>query len=136
MPGLGFWVAGAPPRALGSGGVAQLQAQPRYGAAAVPVSVRLVPPGGAHEVTPSAYCTPYGGEGREDVAPSGGGGAGLLEVRFDAPERAITPGQALVLYDGDVCVGGGVVLQPGRSLHEQAAAEMDDAPHSHVAVNH
>jgi tRNA-specific 2-thiouridylase len=28
-------------------------------------------------------------------------------VTFDAPQRAITPGQAVVLYDGDVVVGGG-----------------------------
>jgi tRNA-specific 2-thiouridylase len=39
----------------------------------------------------------------------------VIEVMFDAPERAITPGQALVLYDGDECVGGGVVLYPGRT---------------------
>jgi tRNA U34 2-thiouridine synthase MnmA/TrmU len=26
--------------------------------------------------------------------------AAVLEVVFDAPERAVTPGQAMVLYDG------------------------------------
>ncbi|WP_137657256.1 tRNA 2-thiouridine(34) synthase MnmA [Listeria newyorkensis] len=30
-------------------------------------------------------------------------------VVFDEPARAVTPGQALVLYDGDVCLGGGTI---------------------------
>ena len=30
-----------------------------------------------------------------------------LHVTFDEPQRAITPGQAVVLYDGEVVVGGG-----------------------------
>jgi tRNA-specific 2-thiouridylase len=29
--------------------------------------------------------------------------------RFDEPQRAVTPGQSLVLYDGDRVVGGGVI---------------------------
>lgn len=36
-------------------------------------------------------------------------GADLVECRFDEPQRAITPGQAVVFYDGDYVVGGGVI---------------------------
>jgi tRNA-specific 2-thiouridylase len=32
---------------------------------------------------------------------------GRVEIAFDAPQLAITPGQAVVLYDGDTVVGGG-----------------------------
>lgn len=32
---------------------------------------------------------------------------GRAEVAFDEPQRAITPGQAAVVYDGDVVIGGG-----------------------------
>src|SRR5258705_7072693 len=34
-------------------------------------------------------------------------GADEIRVSFDKPQRAITPGQAAVFYDGDVVVGGG-----------------------------
>ena len=35
---------------------------------------------------------------------------GLLHVKFDEPQRAITKGQAVVLYDGDTVVGGGEII--------------------------
>ncbi|ELK44819.1 tRNA 2-thiouridine(34) synthase MnmA [Bacillus sp. SB49] len=34
---------------------------------------------------------------------------GTWKVMFHEPERAITPGQAVVLYDGDVCLGGATI---------------------------
>jgi len=35
--------------------------------------------------------------------------AGTLRLDFDEPQRAVTPGQAAVLYDGDVVIGGGTI---------------------------
>jgi tRNA-specific 2-thiouridylase len=40
---------------------------------------------------------------------------GALRARFDASQWAPTPGQFLVLYDGDVCLGGGVIAAPMKS---------------------
>ena len=34
-----------------------------------------------------------------------------IRVEFDAPQRAITPGQAVVLYDGDTVLGGGTIVE-------------------------
>jgi tRNA-specific 2-thiouridylase len=34
---------------------------------------------------------------------------GQLQLHFDDPQWAVTPGQSAVVYDGEVCLGGGVI---------------------------
>ena len=36
---------------------------------------------------------------------------GMARVVFDQPQRAISPGQAVVLYQGDVVIGGGTIVK-------------------------
>ena len=41
-------------------------------------------------------------------------GPDRLRVVFDEPQRAITKGQAVVLYQGDTVVGGGTIGEMGE----------------------
>ena len=45
------------------------------------------------------------------VAPDPHGGADRLHVRFAEPQWAVTPGQSVVFYDGELVVGGAVIDQ-------------------------
>jgi len=47
--------------------------------------------------------------------------AGAVRVRFDTPQRAVTPGQSVVFYDGEVCLGGGVI---DRRLKDDVSDKM------------
>jgi tRNA-uridine 2-sulfurtransferase len=42
------------------------------------------------------------------VTPAGDRSA---SVRFEIPQRAVTPGQSAVFYDGDIVLGGGIILK-------------------------
>ena len=62
---------------------------------------------------PSAYCR----LGSGDSAPP------ALRAIFMDPARAVTPQQAFVMYDGEVCLGSAPVLRPGRTLKELGELE-------------
>lgn len=37
--------------------------------------------------------------------------ADRIRVEFETPQRAVTPGQSIVLYHGETCLGGGIITQ-------------------------
>lgn len=100
-----FWVSGIPPAKLVAGDAMHLSCKARY------------------NEDPSQCYVEFGqgGVGPSSLFPmpeTSGVLQGQLNVRFKNPVRAITPRQALVLYDGDVCLGGGPIGHVGLTLAE------------------
>ena len=62
-----------------------------------------VPPAPGHMAAKTRYRQPDAA--CELLRPS----ATQAELRFDQPQWAVTPGQSAVLYQGEVCLGGGVI---------------------------
>ena len=59
------------------------------------------------------------------VARAGECGANTLELRFERPQWAATPGQYAVLYDRDECLGGGVIECADSGASDCAQAQSD-----------
>ena len=47
---------------------------------------------------------------------------GTLALAFDQPQWAVTPGQAAVLYDGEVCLGGATIASSSMTAASPVAA--------------
>jgi tRNA-specific 2-thiouridylase len=77
------------------------EVQIRYRSPAV--SVTAIPLEDAAPSTPPQGAPPLSKGGTEEV------GGGRIKLVFDEPQFSITPGQAAVLYDGDVVLGGGII---------------------------
>ncbi|MBN8281257.1 MAG: hypothetical protein J0M16_11655, partial [Gammaproteobacteria bacterium] len=60
--------------------------------------------------------------------------AASLWVDFDRPERAPTPGQFLVLYRGDECLGGGVIDGEPDLTRPAGPARPGTAPRAPSAI--
>ena len=48
---------------------------------------------------------------------------GRLSVAFASPQRAVTPGQSLVLYLGEQCLGGAVIAATDAPLDSKPCPE-------------
>jgi tRNA-specific 2-thiouridylase len=44
-----------------------------------------------------------------------------MALKFTDPQRAVTPGQSVVLYDADVCIGGGIIDSSDRRIPETSS---------------
>ena len=57
-----------------------------------------------------------------------------LEVHFAEPKRAITPGQSLVLYEGDRVLAGGWIHEVGAASSEGVPEAQEKAAERAAAV--
>lgn len=123
-----FWVAGRPPQELLDGGEMVCSYKARYVQRMGECTVRLVEGRERMWGCGAFEKSSFSRVEIPELAEEEGAGKKVLLVRFQESERALTPRQALVLYDGDECLGGGLLAYPGRTKFEQGESEDVDTP--------
>lgn len=73
-----------------------------------------------HELTPCSVKVRY--RQSDQSAQLGPGTDGRMHIVFAEPQRAVTPGQYAVAYEGERCLGGGVIESVTPALSQRAAA--------------
>ena len=62
-----------------------------------------------HAPAPGAYASKTRYRQLDAPCALAAGANGAFALEFGAPQWAVTPGQSAVLYDGEICLGGGVI---------------------------
>ena len=110
------WLSAAHAAALERDGQLSCQYKARYGQPAAECTLHLLRSAADAEraFRPSKFCRLHPSD--TELVP------GSLMASFPAPALAITPQQAFVMYDGDLCLGSAEIAMPGASEHEAAPA--------------
>jgi tRNA-specific 2-thiouridylase len=107
------WIAGDPPQTYQASGTLSCLFKARY--LEEDSKCTLLGEGGERTFTDKP--TKFYGEDKSDKESTET--AGNLYVKFQSPHPAITPEQALVFYDGEVCLGSALIHRPGLTLFEE-----------------
>ena len=69
---------------------------------------KIIAPGPCRQINHTLFSRTALNRGRQ-LMTRRGMDENTVKLEFDQPVKSVTPGQAAVFYDGDVCLGGGTI---------------------------